>query len=63
MKWLVISQDASARRLPRVNTTHLQSSEAIKIIKDTIWQFACSLVVSLGKALNGIASTFEWLDW
>jgi len=22
-----------------------------------------SLVVSLGKALNGIASTFEWLDW
>jgi len=20
-------------------------------------------VVSLGKALNGIASTFEWLDW
>jgi len=19
--------------------------------------------VSLGKALNGIASTFEWLDW
>jgi len=21
------------------------------------------LVVSLGKALNGIASTFEWLDW
>jgi len=24
---------------------------------------ASSLVVSLGKALNGIASTFEWLDW
>jgi len=23
---------------------------------------ASSLVVSLGKALNGIASTFEWLD-
>jgi len=22
-----------------------------------------SLVVSLGKALNGIACTFEWLDW
>jgi len=22
-----------------------------------------SLVVSLGKVLNGIASTFEWLDW
>jgi len=21
------------------------------------------LVVSLGKALNGIASAFEWLDW
>jgi len=21
------------------------------------------LVVSLGKALNGIASTFEWLNW
>jgi len=24
---------------------------------------ASSLVVSLGKALNGIVSTFEWLDW
>jgi len=24
---------------------------------------ASSLVASLGKALNGIASTFEWLDW
>jgi len=24
---------------------------------------ASSLVGSLGKALNGIASTFEWLDW
>jgi len=24
---------------------------------------ASSLVVSLGKALNGIASTYEWLDW
>jgi len=24
---------------------------------------ASSLVVSLGKAINGIASTFEWLDW
>jgi len=24
---------------------------------------ASSLVVSLGKALNGIAFTFEWLDW
>jgi len=21
------------------------------------------LAVSLGKALNGIASTYEWLDW
>jgi len=26
-------------------------------------QAASSLVVSLGKALNGIASTFEWLNW
>jgi len=24
---------------------------------------ASSLVVLLGKALNGIACTFEWLDW
>jgi len=24
---------------------------------------ASSLVVSLGKTLNGIASTFEWLNW
>jgi len=24
---------------------------------------ASSLVVSLGKALNGIASTYEWIDW
>jgi len=24
---------------------------------------ASSLVVSLGKALNGIASTYEWLGW
>jgi len=24
---------------------------------------ASSLVMSLGKALNGIASTFKWLDW
>jgi len=24
---------------------------------------ASSLVVSLGKALNRFASTFEWLDW
>jgi len=24
---------------------------------------ASSLVVSLGKALNGIASIFDWLDW
>jgi len=24
---------------------------------------AISLVVSLGKTLNGIASTFEWLNW
>jgi len=24
---------------------------------------ASSLVVPLGKALNGIASTYEWLDW
>jgi len=24
---------------------------------------ASSLVVSMGKAFNGIASTFEWLDW
>jgi len=24
---------------------------------------ASSLVVSLGKDLNGITSTFEWLDW
>jgi len=24
---------------------------------------ASLLVVSLGKTLNGIASTFEWLDW
>jgi len=24
---------------------------------------ASSLVMSLGKALNGIASIFEWLDW
>jgi len=26
-------------------------------------RLASSLVVSLGKTLNGIASTFEWLDW
>jgi len=25
--------------------------------------WASTLVVSLGKTLNGIASTFEWLDW
>jgi len=24
---------------------------------------ASSPVVSLGKALNGIVSTYEWLDW
>jgi len=24
---------------------------------------ASSLLLSLGKALNGIASTLEWLDW
>jgi len=26
-------------------------------------KLASSLVVPLGKALSGIASTFEWLDW
>jgi len=26
-------------------------------------ELASSLVVSLGKALNVITSTFEWLDW
>jgi len=25
--------------------------------------FDYSFFVSLGKALNGIASTFEWLNW
>jgi len=27
------------------------------------WMPASLLAVSLDKALNGIASTFEWLDW
>jgi len=27
------------------------------------WYVISLLVVSLGKALNGIAFSFEWLDW
>jgi len=32
-------------------------------VNESASRLVSSLVVSLGKALNGIASTFEWLDW
>jgi len=37
----------------------------VQDLKRLVWRYrpASSLVVSLGKALNGIACTFEWLDW
>jgi len=36
----------------------------VQRLKGLVWRRpASSLVVSLVKALNGIASTFEWLDW
>jgi len=39
----------------------------VQHLKGLVWRtgdrLTSSLVVSLGKALNGIASTFEWLDW
>jgi len=37
---------------------------AISILKGKCGDRPASLLVmSLGKALNGIASTYEWLDW
>jgi len=39
---------------------YLERSPAFKRVSVEIGR---PLVVSLGKALNGTASTFEWLDW
>jgi len=38
-----------------LSVQHKRDSEKIKLLS--------SLVVSLGKALNEIASTYEWIDW
>jgi len=36
----------------------------VQHLKGFVWRQAGNLLaVSLGKALNGIASNFEWLDW
>jgi len=35
----------------------------VQHLNGLVWRPASSLVVSLGKTLNGIGSTLEWLDW
>jgi len=34
-----------------------------RFLKALVSKLASWLVLSLGKALNGFASTYEWLDW